>query len=248
MTIPEEALRELLRDRAPFRPTTEHPWDAALWADLVAAGLTGTGLPGHAGGSGGSYADAVALVRVLAGTGHALPLAEQLLVAGPALLAADVALPPVAEPLTIALDTEVRAEPLDDGDGPGRYRLEGTAAGVPWAGVAAHVAVLAAPPRGIEGAVLALADAPAAPGGDRLEFPGSSVPGVLLSPAEAAKVRARYALARAVQVAGGLPAADPELARLVETAVRAVERGEELAGPAAAATARAAAVVGAAGA
>jgi acyl-CoA dehydrogenase len=239
MTTPEARLSELLRDRAP-----SDGWDAGLWAELAAAGLTGTGLPVEAGGSGGSFADAVGLVRALAAAGVSLPLAEQLLVAGPALLAADGALPPVAEPLTVALADGVRAEPLDDGDGPGRYRLEGTADDVAWAGVAAHVAVLAAPPAGIGGAVLALADAPAHAAGPagRLEFPGTSVPGVLLTPDQAAQVRARSVLARAVQRAGGLAQPDPALDRLLDDAVQAVAGGADLTGPAQAAAARAAEV------
>ncbi|MEU2348710.1 acyl-CoA dehydrogenase family protein [Modestobacter sp. NPDC049651] len=212
MSTPAATLSELLRDRVPAGT-----WDADLWAALTAAGLTGTGLPVEAGGSGGSAADAAAVVRTGAAAGVAGPLAEQLLVAGPALLAADVVLPPAGEPLTVALAPTVHAEPLDDGDGPGRYRLSGTAPGVPWAEVAAHVAVLAAPPPGIDGAVLALAAAPSTDPDGAVHFPGTSVPGVLLAPAQADEVRARLRLARAVQVSGVL--ADPELTRLVDAAL-----------------------------
>ena len=64
--------------------TPERRWDAGLWAALAEAGLTGVGLPEEAGGSGGELADAVAIVRTLAAGAAAVPVAEQLLVAGPA--------------------------------------------------------------------------------------------------------------------------------------------------------------------
>src|SRR3954451_9899774 len=154
-----ETVRDILSGFEPFVLTPERPWDAELWADLADAGLTGVGLPEEAGGSGGELADAVAVVRTLAAGAAAVPVAEQLLVAGPALLAADLDLPAPEEPLTIATGGVVHAEPVDDGDGPGRWTLTGTATDVAWSGVARRVAVLAAAPAGIEGAVLALVDA-----------------------------------------------------------------------------------------
>ena len=72
----------------PFDPTPERRWDAGLWGALAEDGLTGVGLPEEAGGSGGELADAVAIVRTLAAGAGAVPVAEQLLVAGPALVAA----------------------------------------------------------------------------------------------------------------------------------------------------------------
>jgi acyl-CoA dehydrogenase len=209
-----ETVRDILAAHEPFVLTAEQPWDAALWADLVATGLTGVGLPEEAGGSGGEPADAVAVVRTLAAGAAAVPIAEQLLVAGPALLAADLDLPPVDEPLTVATGGVVHAEPVDDGDGPGRWTLTGTAADVAWSGVARHVAVLATAPRGIEGAVLALVDTAGLatsearnlagePRGS-LVLAGAPASGALLSPVQAAAVRARYALARSVQLAAAL--------------------------------------------
>ncbi|SDC79115.1 acyl-CoA dehydrogenase [Geodermatophilus telluris] len=209
-----ETVREILAGHEPLLLSDERPWDEGLWADLAEAGLTGVGLPEEAGGSGGELADAVAVVRTLAAGAGAVPVAEQLLVAAPALLAADLDLPAPEEPLTIAVDGAVTAEPSDDGDGPGRFTLTGTAVDVPWAGVARHVAVLAAPPAGIEGAVLAVVDTAGLtasravnlagePRGS-LVLDGVGVPGALLSPAQAELVRARYALARAVQVSAAL--------------------------------------------
>jgi acyl-CoA dehydrogenase len=209
-----ETVRDILSAHEPFALTADTTWDAGLWADLAEAGLTGVGLPEEAGGSGGELADAVAVVRTLAAGAGAVPVAEQLLAAGPALLAADLDLPDPAEPLTLAVADTVHAEPSDDGDGPGRWTLTGTATDVAWAGVARHVAVLARPPEGIEGAVLALVDAEGLATSDArnlageprgsLVFGGTAASGALLNPARAGEVRARYALARAVQLAAAL--------------------------------------------
>ncbi|MFW3172041.1 acyl-CoA dehydrogenase family protein [Geodermatophilus sp. CPCC 206100] len=219
MTTAEQDLvvgtvRDILAAHEPFSLTPERPWDPGLWADLADAGLTGVGLPEEAGGSGGELADAVAVVRTLAAGAAAVPVAEQLLVAGPALLAAALDLPAPEQPLTLATEGAVHAEPVDDGDGPGRWTLTGTATDVPWSGVARHVAVLAAAPAGIEGAVLALVDAEERPSTDArnlageprgsLVLAGASAPGALLRPAQAATIRARFALARAVQLAAAL--------------------------------------------
>jgi acyl-CoA dehydrogenase len=230
-----ETVREILAGHEPFVLTAERPWDEGLWSALAEAGLTGVGLPEEAGGSGGELADAVAVVRTLAAGAGAVPVAEQLLVAGPALLAADLDLPSPEEPLTVAVDGAVAAEPSDDGDGPGRFVLTGTATDVPWAGVARHVAVLATPPAGIEGAVLAVVDT-AGLGASRavnlageprgsLVLDGVGVPGALLHPAQAARVRARYALARAVQLSAAL---EQVLAWTVQYAGERVQFGRPL--------------------
>ena len=88
----------------------------------------------------------------------AVPVAEQLLVAGPALLAADLALPSPEEPLTFAVADAVTVHPVDNGDGPGRFTVNGTVTDLAWAGVAAHVVVLAPAPAGLDGSLLALID------------------------------------------------------------------------------------------
>jgi acyl-CoA dehydrogenase len=282
-----ETVRDILSAHEPFALTADTAWDAGLWADLAEAGLTGVGLPEEAGGSGGELADAVAVVRTLAAGAGAVPVAEQLLAASPALLAADLDLPDPAQPLTLAVAGAVHAEPSDDGDGPGRWTLTGTATDVAWAGVARHVAVLAQPPEGIEGAVLALVDAEGLATSDARNLAGEprgslvlgGVPasGALLTPARAGEVRARYALARAVQLAAALEqvlawtvqyagerhqfgrplgrfqAVQMELAEmagevtavsaLVDAAVQALDRGEDVVLPAAAAKVRAGAAV-----
>jgi acyl-CoA dehydrogenase len=209
-----ETVRDILSAHEPFVLTAERGWDEPLWKDLADAGLTGVGLPEDAGGSGGELADAVAVVRTLAAGAAAVPVAEQLLVAGPALLAAGLDLPDPAEPWSLAVDGVVTAEPVDDGDGPGRWTLTGTATDVAWAGVARHVAILATAPEGIEGAVLALVDTEGLATSDArnlageprgsLVLGGAPASGALLTPARAGEVKARFALARAVQLAAAL--------------------------------------------
>ena len=166
-----ETVRDILNGFEPFVLTAERRWDAGLWGALAEAGLTGVGLPEEAGGSGGELADAVAIVRTLAAGAAAVPVAEQLLVAGPALVAADLTLPSPEEPLTFAVADAVTVHPVDNGDGPGRFTLNGTVTDVAWAGVAAHVAVLAPAPAGLDGSLLALVDA-VGPRGDRRVQPG----------------------------------------------------------------------------
>jgi acyl-CoA dehydrogenase len=153
-----ETVRDILAKHEPFVLTEERRWDAGLWSALAEAGLSGVGLPEEAGGSGGELADAVAIVRTLASGAAAVPLAEQLLVAGPAVIAAGLTLPPVEEPLTFGIAEAVAASPEGTG-----WTLTGTANDLAWAGVAAHVALLATGP---DGEVLALVPAEGLPASD----------------------------------------------------------------------------------
>src|SRR4051812_23916016 len=95
-------VRDILSAHEPFVLTPDRPWDAGLWTALAEAGLTGVGLPEEAGGSGGELADAVAVVATLAAGAAAVPVAEQLLVAGPSLVAAGGGANPVPEARAIA--------------------------------------------------------------------------------------------------------------------------------------------------
>jgi acyl-CoA dehydrogenase len=209
-----ETVRDILSGFGPFVLTAERRWDAGLWGALAEAGLTGVGLPEEAGGSGGELADAVAIVRTLAAGAAAVPVAEQLLVAGPALLAADLELPSPEEPTTFAVADAVTVHPVDNGDGPGRFTLNGTVTDLAWAGAASHVVVLAPAPAAIEGAVLALVDASSLPATDAVNLAGEprgslvldqvGTSGALLTAVQAREVRARFALARAVQLAAAL--------------------------------------------
>lgn len=203
-----KTVRAILANHPPLELSAELPWDRGLWFALAAAGMTGVGLPEEAGGSGGGIADAVAIVATLAAGAAAVPVAEQLLVAGPALVAAGLAVPALDEPLSIALSGGATMSVVD-----GVRTLSGTAAGVPWAAVARHLAVVA---RGPEGPVLAVVEPT---GGltivhDRnlaVEPRGSVVfeaapvsDAASLTHAQADELRARYALARAVQLAAAL--------------------------------------------
>jgi acyl-CoA dehydrogenase len=282
-----ETVRDILAGHEPFVLTAERSWDDGLWADLAAAGLTGVGLPEDAGGSGGELADAIAVVATLAAGAGAVPVAEQLLVAGPALVEAGVEHTSFDEPVTIALADAVTAEASDDGDGPGRFTLTGTATDVPWAGVAPRIAVLTRAPAGLDGALLALVDASGLetttaanlagePRGS-LVLDGVPATGAVLTPAQTERLRARYGLARAVQLSAALQqvlswtlqyagervqfgrplakfqAIQMELAEMagevtavaavVDAAVQALDRGEDVVLAAAAAKVRAGAAV-----
>ena len=201
-----ETVRDILSGHEPFVLTAERRWDEGLWSALAEAGLTGVGLPEEAGGSGGELADAVAIVRTLASGAAGVPVAEQLLVAGPAVIAAGLPLPPVEEPLTFGIADAVAATPSGDG-----WALTGTAVDVSWAGVAAHVALLVTGP---DGAALALlptsglvaADASNLAGEPRGSLTLEATPAAVapLHEAQARELRAGFALARAVQLGAAL--------------------------------------------
>jgi acyl-CoA dehydrogenase len=227
-----ETVRDILAGYPPFILTPERPWDDGLWGTLAEAGLTGVGLPEEAGGSGGELADAVAIVRTLAAGAAAVPVAEQLLVAGPAVVAADLPLPPVEEPLTFALGPAVTAHASDDGDGPGRFTLSGTVTDVAWSGAARHLVVLAA---GAAGPVLALVDVSGIEATSAANLAGEprgslvlddvAASGALLNSAQVEEWKARYALARAVQIAAAL---EQVLAWTVQYAGERVQFGRPL--------------------
>lgn len=202
-----ETVRDILTAHEPFVLDGERPWDAGLWAALAESGMTGVGLDEKLGGSGGEYGDAVAIVATLAAGAGAVPVAEQLLVAGPALVEAGTEVPDVTEPLTVAVSGTVTA--VAHGAG---YRLSGTATDVPWLGAASR-AVIVAPFAEGAGGVLALVDVVgrAATGANlagepqgTLEFDGTAVTGTALTPLAIDRIRARFALARAVQISAAL--------------------------------------------
>jgi acyl-CoA dehydrogenase len=227
-----ETVRDILSGFEPFVLTADRRWDDGLWTALAEAGLTGVGLPEEVGGSGGELVDAVAIVRTLAAGAGAVPVAEQLLVAGPAVVAADLALPPVEEPLTFALAPAVTAHASDDGDGPGRFTLSGTVTDVAWGGAAKHLVVLAA---GVAGPVLALVDVSGVEATSAANLAGEprgslvldDVPatGALLTSARVEELKARYALARAIQLAAAL---EQVLAWTVQYAGERVQFGRAL--------------------
>lgn len=226
-------IRDILSEFEPFVLTPERRWDSPLWAKLAGAGWTGVGLPEEAGGSGGELADAVAVIRTLAAGAGAVPMAEHLLVAGPALLAAGMVLPPLEAPLTFAVADTVRAEAMTDDDGQQRFSLTGRVDGVAWARVASSVVLLA--PSGGEGSVVLLVDPSSAEVADAcnvagesrgaLVLDGTAAVGAIVTEDQAAAVRARFALARAVQLAAAL---EQVLAWTVQYAHERVQFGRSL--------------------
>lgn len=223
-----ETVREIVTAREPFVLTPERPWDADLWGALAQSGFTGVGIPEDAGGSGGEWSDAVAVVRTLASGVGAVPAAEHMLVAGPALVASGQTPPSMDEPLTVAL-SGVRAVPAETG-----WVLAGTAVDVPWASVAAAVAVVADVPEGSLLGVVPTAAVKITPGANLAGEPRCAVSfdGVALGSAatltrtQVEALHARYALARAIQMAAVL---DQVLAWTVQYAGERHQFGRPLA-------------------
>jgi acyl-CoA dehydrogenase len=115
-------------------------WKAPLWRALTEAGLTLAWVPEEQGGSGASLADGFEILNIAGRFAAPVPLAETLL-AGWLLARAGIASPEGA--MTVA-----PARPGDritqNADG----TLSGRARGVPFAGEAEHLAVLATGPKG----------------------------------------------------------------------------------------------------
>lgn len=136
-----ETLEALLADHcgAEVVGAAEGSWAPQVWKTLEEAGLTLIGIPEEAGGSGGGASE-LATVLLAAGRFAApVPLAEAGFLGGWALASSGLAVP--AGPLALVL-----ARPGGDlrfeGHG-AALTLEGTAHGVPWAGVASRLVVVA---------------------------------------------------------------------------------------------------------
>ena len=137
-----------LADPQTLNSATDDGWKQPLWETLTGAGLTLAWVPEQFGGSGASLADGFEILGVAGRFALAVPLAETLL-AGWLLSRGDISSP--AGAMTVA-----PARPGDriafDPDG----TLSGVARGVPFAGDAKHLAVLAS---GGAGASIALVEA-----------------------------------------------------------------------------------------
>jgi acyl-CoA dehydrogenase len=199
-------VQDILVHHQPFVLTPDRRWDPSLWQVLVEAGLTGVGLSEAAGGSGGELADAVAVVSALARGAAAVPVAEQLLVAGPALERAGLELPPPQGPLTVGL-SGVAATGHE-----GRWVLCGTAPDAPWAAVSDAIAVVATGP---DGPLLTVVRSSDVSVGTSVNMAGeprgqarfdrvSVTTAIPVSSAFVAELRARYAIARAVQLSAAM--------------------------------------------
>lgn len=202
-----ETVQAVLAEHEPFILTSDRAWDSSLWSALAELDLTGVGLSEEAGGSGGELADAVAIVTSLARGAAAVPVAERLLVAGPVAESAGLELPSCEQPLAVALSGEVSAVGAD-----GHVVLSGTVPGVPWAGVSHAIAVTATNENGPLLAVVPTSEVSvhssanlAGEPRDEVSFdrvlPRSSA---WLTFAQVDELQARYAIARAVQLAAAL--------------------------------------------
>lgn len=118
---------------------------AKLWAMLTELGVTRLTLPESAGGSGGSLADAAALLLVAGEAAAAVPLAETDLLGAWLLHSAGLAVPGEG-PLAIAVAAAGSLE-VSSADGSG-IRVSGTLRKVGWARQANRIAVLAPGPEG----------------------------------------------------------------------------------------------------
>ena len=122
-------------------------WSRNLWEALTDTGLTTVGIDEAQGGSGGTAVDAAELVRLAAYSAAPVPLAEALLIGGPAIAAAGW--PLADEPLAVAPQPqEIRAEKTSSA-----WTLSGQATAVAWARIAEQILVLAA---SADGPILAL--------------------------------------------------------------------------------------------
>ena len=203
MTVDPLLVETALRIHAAHPVDDDERWSAALWRDLADAGLTAVGIPEAAGGAGGTVADAAELVRISGYCAARVPLAETLLVAGPALVAAG--LPAPQGPIAVApTPGELRASRHGSG-----WRLSGEARGVAWASVAGHLAAVA--DGGDGGPVLVVAPLDRAtirPGHNLAGEPRDTVQvddlGAAGAPVAPREWRLRGALARALQLAGAL--------------------------------------------
>ncbi|QKW35349.1 acyl-CoA dehydrogenase [Actinomadura sp. NAK00032] len=178
------------------------------WAALAESGLALVGVPEEAGGSGGTLADAATVLRAAGYHAAPVPLAETGWLAGR--LLAEAGLPVPAGILTAASGT-----------------LSGTLRRVPWARDADRIVVLA-------GGVVAVVDPARARITEGANVAGEPRDDVDLSgvraevsapcPVDAAELRRRGALARAVQLTGAM-------ARALDLSVRYAGEREQFGRP-----------------
>jgi len=180
-------------------------WAPGVWDALAEAGLPWVGVPEQAGGSGGTLADALAVLRVAGAHAAPVPLAETGLLAG--WLLAEAGLELDARPATV-----VPGRPSDDVRFAGGV-LTGAAHEVPWAhragwvvalvddGPAAKVAVVEAAACRIERGVN-LAGEPR----DTVHVDGVVPVALAPSPVDRAAFERRGALTRIVLMAGAVAA------------------------------------------
>ncbi|MCZ4492738.1 MAG: putative Acyl-CoA dehydrogenase [Conexibacter sp.] len=202
----ESAAGVIARHRPPQEEDAS--WSAPLWDALQEHGFTRVSLPEELGGTGGDLADAAAVARLIGQTAAPVPLADTVLVGG--WLLAEAGLPVGDGPCPAAPSTDgARLERR-----PGGWRLTGSLPRVPWGRFAETVAVLAATPDGWAVVAVDAADLTAAeavnlagePRDDLMVDAEIDAARVALAPphVDAAALRRRGALARALTIAGSL--------------------------------------------
>lgn len=178
------------------------------WQRLAEGGFTGVSLPEHLGGSGGTLADAAAVLLATARAGVSLPLLETTWIVGWLATSAEVRAP--SEPVTwaVAGDTLAARRRGDSWD------LSGTLPSVPWRHAASSVYVVL--PEAAQVAVLRLGAADLASVGPGVPI-GSLTVDATVGPEDVfglhgkvadtlAELALRRALGRSLQIAGGCAA------------------------------------------
>ena len=189
-------------------------WAPDVWQAVADAGFAWIGLPETAGGSGGTVADACAVVRAAGAHAAPVPLAETALLGGWLLTEAGLDLPD--GPVTVApgtVDDRLTVERRDDGS----VELDGEIHRVPWAARSDRIALVVE--AGDERLVVAAqaSDATVAPtvnlAGEPREtvrFDRVAVPPERVASAGSAvspeRLRLRGALSRVMLMAGALEA------------------------------------------
>lgn len=185
-------------------------WASQLWSMLEESGMNLVPVPEEADGVGGSFADALAIVREAGRFAPPVPLAETLLANW---LLSLVGLPVVTGPATVAPVSRQESVVLKRVDG--GWELSGTAQYVPWARQVSSLIVVGDAPEGTAVAVVDPARCVIQEGNnlanearDTVRFDGVKVPeeAVAMAPAHVTKddVYVRGALMRAALMAGAL--------------------------------------------
>lgn len=207
-----EAATSILRDLSDpdaVRQVEESGWNEKLWSVLEDSGFTRISVPESAGGSGGDFADACALVKEIGRFAAAVPVVETALLAGWAVSAAGMELPP--GPATVGIgDAADTIELTRDSAG---WRLSGRLHRVPWAAQAATVVVVAPSAIGDQIVMVRTSDVEVLPGRNLAGESRDTVVITNLAPVAVAPssegvnvgaLRRRGAMARATSIAGAL--------------------------------------------
>jgi acyl-CoA dehydrogenase len=203
-----ETATRVFADTATFAAVEEAEvdgWAPGMWDAVADTGLAWVSVPEGAGGSGGTLADAIEILRVAGRHAVPLPLAETGVLGGWLLAAAGLEIPD--GPVTVSPSTPADDLALRGG------RLRGHVHRVPWARSVEQVVVLVDGPDGAVVVQVASADARiersvnlAGEPRDTLVFDGATPRGIAAAApgVDVAALHARGALTRAAGMAGAL--------------------------------------------